>query len=453
MTTLSKLSEYGTSFQIKVLGALLTERKFLINVSDSIDSEYFENISHKWIIDKILKYYEQYHTSPTMESLSIEVKKVENEILKVALTESLREAYEMADARDLEYIEKEFNDFCNNQQMKKAIMTSVDLLNIGDFDGIRGIINNALKNEEDRNIGHIYEKDVEQRYREDDRRVIPFPWKTFNDLTQGGAGKGDLVLLFGNPGGGKSWAAIAYGAHAAKLGYNVLHYTLELDEGYVGKRYDSILSEIDVDKLGLYKPQIQEIMEGLPGKIRIKGYPPKRASFNTFRAHMRQLKALEDFEPEIVIIDYLDYVKTKPRIDRKSEIDDVYIEAKSLAKELGIPVVSPSQANRTGAKSDVIEGDNAAGSYDKIMIADIIFSLSRTRKDKVRGIGKWHVMKNRYGPDGLTYASNISLSNGKMTIHDVPLDEDEEPKKGNKYDDFSEDDKDTLKQAFSKFKK
>ena len=88
-------------------------------------------------------------------------------------------------------------------------MTSVDLLNIGDYDGIRGLINDAMKAGEDKNVGLDYNVDIETRYRDDDRRVIPFPWKTFNDLTQGGYGKGNLVLLFGNPGGGKSWGVIS----------------------------------------------------------------------------------------------------------------------------------------------------------------------------------------------------------------------------------------------------
>jgi hypothetical protein len=44
---------------------------------------------------------------------------------------------------------------------------------------------------------------------------------------------------------------------------------------------------------------------------------------------------------------------------------------KGLAKELKIPILTPSQVNRMGAKDDVIEGDKAAGSYDKMMVADI----------------------------------------------------------------------------------
>ena len=71
MGNLQKLVQYGNVFQVKVIGALLTQRDFLLNISDSLDSEYFENPSHKWIVDYIIVYFEQYHTYPTAETLSI----------------------------------------------------------------------------------------------------------------------------------------------------------------------------------------------------------------------------------------------------------------------------------------------------------------------------------------------------------------------------------------------
>ena len=456
MTTLSRLTQYGSIFQTKVIGALLTQRQFLINISDSLDSEYFENTSHKWIVDQIIKYFHLYHTNPTVETLSIEVKKIDNEVLRIAITEALRDAYRAADERDLEWVEQEFTNFCRNQQVKKAIMTSVELLGMGDFDGIRGLINNALKSGQDKNIGHEYDKDVESRYREDDRNAIPFPWKVFNDLTQGGYGKGDLVLLFGNPGGGKSWGVISMAAYAAALGYNVVHYTLELSEGYVGKRYDSVFSGIDVDKLDTNRSKVETAVSHVKGKIVIKEYPPKRASLDTIESHLQQLETQNDFKPDLIIIDYLDLLRTKGRKERKDEIDDVYTDAKGMAKELGIPIVSPSQANRTGAGEEILQAKNAAGSYDKIMIGDIIISLARNRKDKVAGTGKWHWIKNRYGPDGLTFSSKICTSNGHIEIHDQPLEDSEvestsKSKPVNPFSNFDAEDRDLLKKKYENF--
>ena len=425
MTTLSKLNQYGSVFQVKVLGALLTQRQFLINIIDSLDSNYFESSAHKWVVEYIQKYFSEYHTTPTVETLSIEVKKLENEVLRISIVEALKEAYKMADQSDLEWVEAEFSSFCRNQQVKSAILNSVQLLEVNDFDSILQLISKAVKSGEDKTIGLDYNLDIEARYREDDRNTIPFPWPVFNEMTQGGYGKGDLVLVFGNPGGGKSWAVAAMGAYAASLGFNVVHYSLELGEGYVGKRYDAIFSGIDVDKLKDHRKEVDEIVGKVKGKVIIKEYPPKRASFDTIEAHLQQLEHQNDFKPDMIIIDYLDYMRTKGRKDRKDEIDDVYVAAKAFGKERGIPIISPSQANRTAAKSDIIEGDNAAGSYDKIMIGDIILSLARKRKDKIEGTGNWHIMKNRYGADGMTFRSKINTSNGYIDIDESPVDDDD----------------------------
>jgi hypothetical protein len=81
--------------------------------------------------------------------------------------------------------------------------------------------------------------------------------------------------------------------------------------------------------------------------------------------------------------------------------------------------------NRAGAKDNIIEGDKAAGSYDKIMIADVAMSLSRQKKDKVNGTGRFHIMKNRYGGDGMSYNAKVDTSNGRIEILNE-MSEDEE---------------------------
>ena len=424
--TLNSLSTYGTAFQVKVLSSLLTHKGFLQNINDVLSEEYFDNQAHKWIIGEILNYYEEYHTTPTMEVLKVEMKKVENEVLQLSIKEQLREAYQ-ASSSDLEYIENEFSSFCKNQQLKKALLNSVDLLNSGDFEAIRGLIDNALKAGAEKNIGHEYIKDTEARYREEARTTVPTPWDKFNNLMQGGLGNGDFGLIFGNPGGGKSWTLVALGGFAVKLGYNVLHYTLELGEDYVGRRYDAFFTGKPVDTLFKSKDKIEEVVKELPGQLIIKEYAPGQATVNTIRAHIQKCNDLE-FKPDLVIIDYVDLLSSKKRTqDRKGEIDDIYVSTKGLAKELQLPIWSVSQVNRAGAKDDVIEGDKAAGSYDKIMITDVAISLSRKKEDKVNGTGRFHFMKNRYGMDGMTFSVVADTSTGHFEVTDHHFDDSDSP--------------------------
>ena len=424
--TLNSLSTYGTAFQVKVLSSLLTHKEFLQNINDVLSEEYFDNQAHKWIIGEILNYYEEYHTTPTMEVLKVEMKKVENEVLQLSIKEQLREAYQ-ASSSDLEYIENEFSSFCKNQQLKKALLNSVDLLNSGDFEAIRGLIDNALKAGAEKNIGHEYIKDTEARYREEARTTVPTPWDKFNNLMQGGLGNGDFGLIFGNPGGGKSWTLVALGGFAVKLGYNVLHYTLELGEDYVGRRYDAFFTGKSVDTLFKSKDKIEEVVKELPGQLIIKEYAPGQATVNTLRAHIQKCNDLE-FKPDLIIIDYVDLLSSKKRTqDRKGEIDDIYVSTKGLAKELQLPIWSVSQVNRAGAKDVVIEGDKAAGSYDKIMITDVAISLSRKKEDKVNGTGRFHFMKNRYGMDGMTFSVVADTSTGHFEVTDHHFDDSDSP--------------------------
>ena len=128
MTSLGKLNLYGKGFQIKVLGALLTDKKFLLNARDLLQPDYFDSDAHKWIIETTLKYYDKYHTTITLEALKIELQKVENDILQVAVKTELRNCYE-ATQEDLAYIVEEFLTFCKNQELKTALLNSADLLN------------------------------------------------------------------------------------------------------------------------------------------------------------------------------------------------------------------------------------------------------------------------------------------------------------------------------------
>ena len=134
--TLNSLATYGPHFQIKVISSLLSHKEFLTNIHDIISEEYWDNPSHQWVIKEIIRYYDKYHTTPNMEVLKVELLKVKNDVLKISIKEQLKLAYEASDD-DLEYIQEEFSTFCKNQQLKKALLSSVDLLNAGDFDGIK----------------------------------------------------------------------------------------------------------------------------------------------------------------------------------------------------------------------------------------------------------------------------------------------------------------------------
>ena len=454
--TLNSINQYGHDFQIKVISSLLTHKEFLTNIHDIISTEYFENQAQKWVIQEVLRYYDKYHTTPSLDILKVELQKVDNDVLQLSIKEQLKQAFVASD-EDLAYVQEEFTNFCRNQQLKKALMSSVDLLKAGDFEAIRHIVDSALKAGQDKNLGHEYIKDIEERYRENSRKTLPTPWKRINDILQGGLGNGDFGLIFGSPGGGKSWSLVALGGYAVKMGYNVLHYTLELGEDYVGKRYDAFFTGINVSDIAGYKSTVEEVIPNLEGKLIIKEFPTGRATMSTIESHIKKVEGM-GIKADLVIIDYVDLLSSgRKNRERKDEIDDIYTSTKGLARELDIPIWSVSQVNRAGANDDIIEGDKAAGSYDKLMITDFSMSLSRKKEDKIKGTGRFHIMKNRYGQDGITFEVKANVSTGHFEVHNYNTDLEEESftpsNKSNKFDvDTDKHDKEKLFEKLKQMK-
>ena len=108
--------------------------------------------------------------------------------------------------------------------MKGAILQSVEILETkGDYEQIKNIVDNAMKAGTERNVGHDYVKDFEERYSEMARSTVETPWEVINDLTQGGIASGELGVIVAPAGIGKSWVLSAIGANAVKKKLNVVH--------------------------------------------------------------------------------------------------------------------------------------------------------------------------------------------------------------------------------------
>lgn len=238
------LSSYGYTFQVKVITALLRNRTFLQQVYDILDPKYFESEANQWLIEQIIDYGKVYKSSPTLEVLKYKIQEIEHDVLKQEVVQHLKDAWRYVESEDLTFIEEKVLDFCKNQQIKKAIISSVELLKQGKYDQIKFLVDNALKAGADKVIGHDYISDVEERYTQAVRHVRETPWEVINELTDGGLGKGELGVFVAPAGIGKSWGLINIGAHALKKGQTVLHYTLELNAAYVGLRYDSVVTGI-----------------------------------------------------------------------------------------------------------------------------------------------------------------------------------------------------------------
>jgi len=413
-----KLSNYGHGFQVKTISSLLSNKAFLQQVSDILLPEFFESEANQWIVETIVKYFHEYKSAPTLDVFKIKVQEVDREVVKSSIVESLKDSYKYLESNDLEFVQEEVLGFCKNQCIKRAILDSVELLRRGEYDAIKASIDLAMKAGADKEIGHEYNESVVERYQDNIRSTIPTPWPIINDVSDGGFGKGELVVFVAPAGIGKSWGLINVGAHAIKQGLNVVHYTLELNAGYVGQRYDAVLTGIANQSLKYNIDEVQSTVDKLKGHLVIKYYPTKTASCSTLRAHIEKM-ILVGKKPDLIIVDYADLLRgAVARKEMRHELESIYEDLRGIAGEYEVPLYTASQANRSALEDDIIEAGKISESYAKVMIADFVLSLSRKVTDKIAGTGRWHIIKNRFGPDGITLPSKMNMSNGQIHIYE-----------------------------------
>ena len=414
---MDKLTDFGHTFQIKSISALMKNQTFLEQIHDILDEKHFDSDALKWIVKECKKYYDEYRKCITLDVFKVKTSEVENDVLKLSIVENLKEVFRHLESPDLDFIEDKALDFFKNQTLKNAIVESVEIMESkGDFEQIKRLVDDALNAGTERNIGHEYIQHIEDRYSETARTTVPTGWDVIDDLTQGGLGGGELGVIVAPAGVGKTWVLAAIGANSMKAGKHIVHYSLELNESYVGLRYDSIFTGIANQNLKYHKEDVQSQMEKLKGDLVIKYYPTKSASVNTLSAHLKRITTLGT-KVDMVVVDYADILKdTGGSREVRHALGNIYEDLRGLAGEFQIPVWTASQANRSALDEDVIEAQKVSESYQKIMTADFVMSLSRKVEDKIGNTGRFHVIKNRFGPDGMTFPAKVNTNTGKMEI-------------------------------------
>ena len=410
------LTQFGTSFQSKIIASLMVDVKFIQTISDILSSKMFDSDSNKWLVKCIKDYYYEYKKQPTLEVIKYKIDEIDNDVLKAGVVEKLRDVWRNVESSDLEFVQKQTLDFCRNQSLKSAILESVDLLENKDYDGIKSIIDEAMKAGTSRDLGHDYITSLETRLEESARSTVKTPWDVIDDIMDGGLGEGELGVIVAPAGIGKSWTLQAIGAGALRENKTVVHYTLELNENYVGLRYDSIFSGVTTANIKYHKEEVKKKIEKLPGRLLIKYFPTKAATVQTLGAHLKQIE-LSGTKPDIVLVDYADILMPTGNFrERRHAIGNIYEDLRGLAGELELPIWTASQANRSALEEDVIGADKVAEDYSKVMTADFVRSMSRKVEDKIANTGRFHVIKNRFGVDGMTYPSTINTNIGQVQI-------------------------------------
>jgi len=416
-------NEYGKAFQEKVMQALLVDKQFAEQMLEVFNVDYFDLKYLSFLSDRYFSFARKYKVFPTLQMLVTiirdELKVATDVALRDQIISYLQRMRSNPDPGDLQYVKEKSLDFCRKQALRSAIEGAIDDIEAEKYDQIVEKIKSAICVGTTPALGHDFFVDYDSRFTLMQRNCVATGVDELDrkDILNGGLGSGEIGVIVAPTGVGKSHMLTFLGANALRANVDVLHYTFELSEEAVGRRYDSNLCDIDSNDVIDNKEAIIEKYKSMKlGRLRIKYLPPNTATIYTLRSHIERLD-LKGFHPGLIVIDYADIMRSTRQYDSlRHELKLIYEELRGYAGEKKVPIWTASQSNKEGSQTEIVDLSNMSEAYGKAMVADVVIGISRRSHEKADGHGRLFIAKNRAGRDGIVYPVKIDTSRSVFEI-------------------------------------
>jgi replicative DNA helicase len=219
-------------------------------------------------------------------------------------------------------------------------------------------------------------------------KVVPTGMASIDNMLFGGTTRGTLNVIITPPNKGKSTFLINIGKYAALSGFKVVHYTFELSEDVINRRYFMSMVRMSKAELKSMKrtafDRISRIAEKVASdSIIVKEYPAYCTTAATIRSHLHSVKNTRGFFPDLLIFDYADLMQSEERYkERRHELSSIYYGLRNLAKEFDAVSWTATQTNRTGNQGELITINDLAECFEKAAASDVMLSINQSLDDR-----------------------------------------------------------------------
>lgn len=241
---------------------------------------------------------------------------------------------------------------------------------------------------------------------------VPTGLRDYDHLT-GGLHPGNLVVLGGRPGNGKSALALTMADYLAQSGGRVCYVSLEMTAEELAQRL--IAHRIQADLMAIRQHRLAECQIDAfireMGKIeQLPLHIEDGARLNMASIRNRVLRLVSEEGPvALLVVDYLQLVAAPERrgMNRAQAIGEVSHDLKALAKELRAPVLALVQLNRevehrasyVPQLADIRESGDIEADADQVAFV-VRPELYDAETDK-KGIAELYITKHRGGALGM----------------------------------------------------
>jgi len=450
-----------------ILRNLVYNEEYLRKVLPFIEPDYFNERDERVVFEHITKYAAEYNSLITKEVLQIEIEDrrdiTQDEVKNIYGTINELEDIEC----DFEWLSDTTEKWCRDRAIYLALMESIKIADGQDDkknrDAIPTILSDALSVSFNRNVGHDYLEDYEERYELYNRKEsrIQFDLEYFNKITKGGLPNKTLNIALAGTGVGKSLFMCHHASSVLLEGKNVLYITLEMAEEKIAERIDANLLNVNIQEITdlpkpIFESKVTNLAKKTQGSLIIKEYPTASAHSGHFKALLNELALKKSFKPDIIFIDYLNICASSryragSNVNSYSYIKAIAEELRGLAVEANVPIFSATQTTRSGFASSDVDLTDTSESFGLPATADLMFALITT--EELEGLGQIMVkqLKNRYNDPTYNRRFVIGVDRTKMRLYDCEQTAQDDLLDSGQDVEYNDEDKTTKKFAEFKF--
>lgn len=408
--------DFGDGFQRHILAVIARIPGFAVRCRDVLDPAYFVSDVHRAVAEAILGHIDEYDgTTPTRDTLlqacREEVAEEDLEVIEATIAEIFTEP-----VHDHAAVERRVIEFGKRQAMLNAVIEGAECIERGNIEKVEGLVRDALLVGENLlDLGINYKETSASRFdsyqnpQVEAVEKIPTGIRHLDYLLDGGMSRGELAIVLAPPKRGKSTLLvnIGFGALAALAGFNVVHYSCEISDKIIVKRYDDRLAG---SKVGLRKKDpaafsdlLRKRIGLVHGALAVKRYYTREASVDTIRSHMTLLAA-NGMKPDLVIVDYGQILRSTDRRkgEYRHEQASIYEDLRGLAGQHDCVVWSAVQANRAALDKDTMTIGDVSEAFEIAAVCDAMIALCQTTDESIEGICRLFAAAVRDAPSERT---------------------------------------------------
>lgn len=438
MSSKAILPPHSLTAEKAVLGAVLSDPKVFVNVSDIIEIEHFYLDIHKLIYEVITNLDSEGRSADiiTVAEIARQRGKVSVSYLSELVDScpiTLNIEHYATVVRDY-FVRRNVIDGCRNI-IKKA--TQYDGGNAEFLEEIEKEFQNATEVQQTEGLTPSAEV-LSETLEELDRRMklqgklsgVPSGFRDLDKLT-GGWQKSDLIILAARPGMGKTALALNWVTNALKKEHATVIFSLEMSKTQLMMRLLSTDARVNSAKMRsgeITDREQDKLMEGarnisqLPAQFSIDD--SAGISMTEIRSRCRKFKR-EHNKLDLIVIDYLQLIGRSGNLryeNREREISEISRNLKGLAKELDVPVISLAQLNRgpdsRPDKRPRMSDLRESGSMEQD--ADLVLFIYRDeyyhQASEDAGKAELILGKNRHGPMNTI---NLAFHSDFVSFHNL----------------------------------